>query len=225
MNINHESGNHLDPEGEDLEIRPEAEFSENRMERLQARVIELLVSDIESVAALVDAESMGDEEEFEIEIELDTLESGDTNIPLKEEELIKLAEILQSQQAQLIYQENNLEYISSRYGVSHTNPNEVILSVKLKFSPEIKEMSGEFVRLRFSNTCHYCKEAGENDSEVVAEETVPISLAGKWKNSKTKKDKSLGKEYRDWDLGERECQKCQDRGKPSKIFLFYREYK
>jgi hypothetical protein len=215
-------GPDIDQETGDFIHHPEQEFSENRMERLRARIIELLESDIESVVASLSSETMEMEELFEIEIELDTIESGDQDIPLSDEELSQLHLMLQSEQALALYKENNIEYIGANFGPGHIDKKSVVFSIRLKTHFDMKEPSAEFIKIKFSNTCPYCKDAGEADPIVTLEEEVPTSLAGDWKKGK---GKDKGREYRDWDYGEVECPKCAKRGTPSKIFLYYREYK
>lgn len=223
-----DDGNNLtpdvNPETGDFVHKPEMEYSENRAERIKARIAELLESDIPAAVASLEATTMEDEEDFEIEAEVDTLESDDMDRPLSDAEIAALKVTFESDRAKEIFAENNVQFLSVSYGQSHIGSGELVIRVRLHMVHEPKEMSAEFVRLKFSNTCSYCKEAGEADPEVVVEDSVPTSSAGKWKKTKGK-EKEKGSEFRDWDYGEVECQKCADRGKPSKIFLYYREYR
>jgi len=213
----------IDPEEMKTPEQREGEKKLERMERFRKRVIDELLEDgIESVAADLESQATKPSETFEIEFELDTLEAGDKEIPLSLEELNELESVLLSDEARQIYKENGVTYLSSEYSSDSFTEGRLVFKVKLVKDHESKEMSAEFVEQTFSNTCFYCKEAGEADPTVVLTEKVPTSMAGKWKKGK---GKDKGKEYRDWDYGEVSCPKCEERGKPSKVFLFYREYK
>ncbi len=220
MNIEEKDlGSDVDPETGDFTVNTEKEYSMERMERLRARIIELLLSDVGSVVASMEATTMEDQEDFVIEIPLDTLESGDTDITLSKSELDELNAILNSPQAQEIYKKNNLKFVAAVYSLDHLHRSELVFSLTLRITPEQKEMSAEFVEMRFSNTCAYC------NNEVVVVETVPTSLADEWTKSKKKKDRENGQEYRDWNYGEVECPHCEVYGKPPKVLVWRREYR
>ncbi len=216
-----ELGDDIDPETGGFVLRPESEFSAERMERLRARIYELLESDIEATVASLQAADHEEYEEFQLEIDLETALADNQDVSLTNEELESLKKIMESDRAQEIYHEYNLKFLGAAFGPGHIDKSEIVFSIRLGIQHEPKELSAELVKLRFSNICAHCKLAGV-DNEIVIEDTVPTSSVGKWKKGK---GKDKGREYRDWDYGEVECPKCADRGDPSKVFLYYREYR